>query len=224
MTIIRKSDVPVIDMFDASEEVAAIRKGSTAAQHGRNATNMNNYVIGVAVDRRIQAGDKQADLLAPYGLSQASVSKAQTIATLARFTEDTPEDLQPELSDLATYWGHAAVDVETNHGTVGDCLKHLAGDDGDDRALALIDMLKVFGAPSSAYSVAKGKKVHPSDPRANTPEPEQDDQGDDDQGDQDDQGESTSWEDRLTALIAQAKLEGASTSDILHVVNVALKG
>lgn len=222
---IRKSDVPVIDMFNADEEYKAIGKAVRQEGHGRNIVNLNNYVVGVGVARRVKAGDKQSDIAKKYGISAATLSKSASVADLALAVAaaqsgESDRPLGEGYDNLTTYWMLWWKANQGEHGTFTDTMVDLVGDDGDARAEALVTMLRVFGAPSSAYGIIKGSKLHPDDPR-NVKDDDQDDQDDQgDQGDQDD--DKSSWQERLTALIGQCKLEGAETAEILAVVKSAL--
>ena len=54
----RKTDIPVIDMLNDTDEVSALSKTDKGAAQGRDKTNANNYVFGVALERRIRRGDQ----------------------------------------------------------------------------------------------------------------------------------------------------------------------
>jgi hypothetical protein len=216
---IRKSDIPVIDMFNAEEETKAIAKAIRSEGHGRNIVNLNNYVVGVGVARRVKAGDKAKDIAAQYGVSAATLSKTASVASVALAVADPDrgDDFDDERMNIRLFWN---AHWETNpgeHDTLHNTLAGLVGDDGDKRADSLVTMLRVFGAPSSAYQVLKG--THAFFKADNGEDGDDDSEESEESGDDDDK---VLWQDRLMAIVAQAKLEGAETADILAVVKAAL--
>lgn len=227
-SILRKSDVPVVDMLSADDEYKAIRASVAGEYRGRAVSAVHQYVMGVAVNRRVKAGDSQSDLVSEYGVPQSMLNKLNGVTRVLdshvngddKAFENLPnvdrEKVAEQRKNLTTYWGHVWDGREDAPSFLGTA-SGLIGDSGEDRARALVAMWDTFGSPSSAYQVAIGAKIHENDPRNEDNEGEQDDQD----GEQD--AEPTPWQDRLAALVAQAKLEGATASDILRVVNDALK-
>lgn len=231
-TTIRKQDVPVIDMFDAEGEDRAIGKAVAGDYQGRVRSALNQYVLGVAFNRRVQAGDSQTDLIGRHQVKQSQVSKLVTVARLVdthtlgvdkawEGVNNVDHDkIETMRQNVVTYWGHATEGIE-NAPTLNEAFKALRGDDGEARAKVLPTIYNVFGAPSSFYNVATGAKFHESDPRNDENQDENQDDQDENQDDQD--NDKTPWQDRLAAIVAQATLEGATSSDILKVVNDSLK-
>lgn len=230
---IRKSDIPVYDMSTPEETTRAL--GSTTVQigHGQAIMDLNNYAQGVAVARLVHGvvgsePAKQTELVDKYGLNQSQLNKSVTIARVAMalvkpieecgFTDKQVERLVAQTGKLRRFW-------KFEHGDTGpifdQVMVDLFGEDGDKRADALVTLRQTFGAPTGAYNVANGTRFHADDPDQPTKGDESDDESGDDEQDDD---SKVSWQDRLSALVAQCKTEGATPAEIIKVVNDTLKG
>jgi len=212
----RKSDIPMFDLHtdaDADKASGMIARHQAVTRDRQNAANYATTAVVAYRDRRADQDEtvdamSGKDLAEILGTTGGVITKLRTVAgvlgAIATGVDTEQTRRVVRYADLAGFTG--LVTVATG----------LLGADGDDRARSIVGLVDAFGAPSALYAIATGSKVHPSD--------DQDDQ--DDQGDQDDQDDqdATPWQDRLTAMLGQCRLEGATDDDIAGVVRTFLAG
>ena len=234
-TTIRKADNIVVDLNTATDCESGLRRARTQIGHADTMDAIGNYIVGFCAERLHGFDVSQSEVMERLGFTPSEQSKASKGISVARairqiaeggmiegLSESKANAILRNAENISKYWnfaheiqGYGGSDVQT-------WAMKVSGVDGQDRADVMAETLSVFPTVSFAYDVARGAKVHPNDPRAN-----QGDEGDDgDEGDEsgdEDGDDKVSWQDRLAALVAQAALEGAKPSEILAVVNAALK-
>ena len=235
----RKQDICNVDLFTGDDLERGMNTAVAHQGHGRDAVNSANYVQAVIYDRVVHDTEMTpGEWCENHSVKQAQLSKMGTVVRAMRWHlegdkyadkvrtqrkgDAAVEKLPKQAANLLEWWSYSHGDDLTKVPSFHDFAANLIGDDGEKRIESLKQALEVYGAPSSAYRVANGEIFHPADPRSMDTETD-DDETDESGDDETDDDTKVSWQDRLTALIAQATLEGASPSDILAVVNAALK-
>ena len=239
----RKQDICNVDLFTGDDLDRGMTAAVRHAGQGRDATNSANYVQAVIYDRIVHDTEvSQGEFCESHNVKQANLSKQGTVIRAIRWHlegdsyelkvraqrkgETTVEKLPGQAANLLEWWSYSHGDDLTKVPSFHDFAKGLIGDDGEKRIESLKQALEVYGAPSSAYRIANGEVFHPADPRSQVDaDDDGDTEGEDGEAGEegDGEGETTPWQDRMTALVAQATLEGATPSEILAVVNAALK-
>lgn len=206
MTAILKNDVPSVDLGTASGCEAAVKSSVVKIDQGRAKVALNGYVLGLAtVELEHTYGEQRNDVASRNGVSAGQLTKTCTVA-------ETLRDVNAQ-DHLVAWWGaHWDENPTVEHDTFHEVAERMLEGDGP----SIVTFYQVFGAPSSAYDIIRGKRIHPSAVI--------DDDSDTESGDDESESdEPTPWQDRLAAMVAQAKLEGATPSEIVKVVNDTLK-
>lgn len=228
----RKQDICNVSLFTADGVASALDSIDRHQGNGTVAVRTAEYRRAVIIDASVVDYDmKQREVVADRGYSQGALSQHLTVARAVRAHVEGDQytvklgDSQREKVPGQIDRLRQVFDWKVNDPTVlfHDWCKAMISPDGDEAVPALRRAVEVFGAISGAYGVANGKgSLWSAYCEANGID-ESDESDESDEQDESDDDTKVSWQDRMAALVAQAKMEGATPSEILAVVNAALK-